>query len=92
MLCGRVQFGTISNKIRGRMPWEFLGTIMGTLTHCTLATPGHVGWWLGLLSATTMKMTSSIDDLVWLAPFMAVPRSRVIKHVMVYVVRTIFDF
>jgi len=45
---------------------------------------GHSSWLLGLFSAITMKMTASIDDIVWLAPFLAVPRSRVAKHVLVY--------
>lgn len=44
-----------------------------------------LSWFLGMFSAVAIKLTSSIDDVVWLAPFMAVPRKLQIKHAIIYV-------
>lgn len=44
-----------------------------------------LSWFLGMFSAVAIKLTSSIDDVVWLAPFMAVSRRQQIKHAIIYV-------
>jgi len=42
-------------------------------------------FFVGLLSSMALKLTSSIDDVVWLVPFLIVPdRSMVIRNMVIY--------
>jgi len=49
---------------------------------------GIGGWLTGLVSAISLKLTSSIDDVVWLAPFLTTNVSAVIRvqNAVIYII------